>query len=55
MPSITGHSPEVSTRSVNPYARERLPKKATATQTDRQTDTLTPTDYPRPLFSTFRW
>jgi len=35
MPHVTEHTPKVSTRSVNPYARESLREKR---QQDRQTD-----------------
>jgi len=56
MPHVTEHTPEVSTRSVKPYACESSREKRqqdgqTERQKDRQTDTQT--DCPKPLFSTF--
>ena len=58
MPHVTEHTPKVSTRSVNPYARESLREKRqqdrrTDGKTDRWTDRQTQTDRPKPLFSTF--
>jgi len=42
MPHVTEHAPKVSTRSVNPYARESSrEKRQQGRQTDRQTDTHT--------------
>jgi len=50
MPYKIEHALKVSTRPVNPHAREILRKKL---RQDRQTHTYTQTDYPKPLSSTF--
>jgi len=55
MPHITEHAPKVSTRSVEPYARESSRKKLqTDTQTHTYKQTHTQTDCRKPLFSRFR-
>ena len=56
MPHVTEQASKVSTRSVNPYAKESSrEKRQQARQTERQTHTKThtQTDCPKPLFSTF--
>jgi len=56
MPHVTEHTPKVSTRLVNPYARESSQEKRQQVRwsdrrTDRQTDTQT--DCPKPLSRRF--
>jgi len=48
MPYISKHAPKVSTRSVNPYARESSREKR-----QQDTHTNTETGCPKPLFRRF--